>query len=111
VVGDAGVEPASIVLAHLDRNPDAGLHRELAAAGCWLEYDRPGRIKYGPDSDVLDLIGAVGPERILLGGDYARRGEQPIDWLLRRFVPRLDDAVAQRVLVANPAQAFAWQPR
>ena len=69
------------MLAHLDRNPDPGLHRELAAAGAWLSYDGIGRIKYGPDSAILGLIDAVGPERVLLGGDQARRSEHPIDWL------------------------------
>lgn len=103
------VPPQHVVLAHLDRNPDPGLHRELAAAGAWLAYDRPGRIKYGPDSEILELIDAVGPERILLGGDHARRTEQPIDWLFRRFVPRLDAEDARRILVENPARAFAWR--
>ncbi len=98
-----------VVLAHLDRNPDPGLHRELAQAGAWLSYDGIGRIKYGPDSAILDLIETVGPERLLLGGDQARRTEHPIDWLFTRFVPRLDADVAERVLVTNPAAAFAWR--
>ena len=96
------------MLAHLDRNPDPGLHRELAAAGAWLCYDRIGRIKYGPDSEILDLIERVGPERILLGTDYARRSEAPFDYLFRRFVPRLEPDLAHRLLVENPAAAFAW---
>lgn len=103
-----GVPPGRIVLAHLDRNPDPGLHRELASAGAWLCYDRVGRIKYGPDSEILALIDAVGPERLLLGGDHARRGEAPLDYLFRRFVPRLDPELADRLLVRNPAEAFAW---
>jgi len=106
-----GVAAGSVILAHLDRNPDPGLHRELVAAGAWLEYDRAGRIKYGPDSQVIELIDAVGPERILLGGDHARRNEHPIDYLFRRFVPRLDGATAQQILIDNPAKAFAWEPR
>jgi phosphotriesterase-related protein len=110
LLGAHGVRPQSVVLAHLDRNPDPGLHRELVAAGAWLAYDRPGRIKYGPDSEVLDLIAAVGPARILLGGDHSRRNEHPIEYLFRRFVPRLDDGVAGRILVDNPARAFAWEP-
>ena len=100
---------AGVVLAHLDRNPDPGLHRELAQAGAWLSYDGVGRIKYGPDSSILELIEAVGPDRVLLGGDQARRTEHPIDWLFRRFVPRLDEETAARILVTNPAQAFAWR--
>jgi phosphotriesterase-related protein len=110
LLGSLGVPAGRVVLAHLDRNPDAGLHRELTAGGAWLAYDRPGRIKYGPDSEVLELIEAVGPERLLLGGDHARRTEHPIDYVFRRFVPRLEPAVAHRLLVENPAAAFAWEP-
>ena len=40
---ELGVEPGSVVLAHLDRNPDAGEHAETAAAGAWLQLDGPGR--------------------------------------------------------------------
>jgi 5-phospho-D-xylono-1,4-lactonase len=103
-----GVPAGRIVLAHVDRNPDPGLHRDLAGAGAWLCYDRVGRIKYGPDSELLELIDAVGPERILIGGDHARRSEQPLDYLFRSFVPRLDADVASRITVENPAAAFAW---
>lgn len=105
---ELGVPAGRIVLAHLDRNPDPGLHRELAGAGAWLCYDRIGRIKYGPDSEILALIEQVGPERILLGGDFARRGEAPLDYVFRHFAPRLDADVAHRLLVENPAAAFAW---
>ena len=103
-----GVPAGRIVLAHLDRNPDPGLHRELADAGAWLCYDRIGRIKYGPDSEILGLIEQVGSERILLGGDFAHRDEAPLDYVFRRFVPRLEPEVAHRLLVENPAAAFAW---
>src|SRR5947208_621163 len=48
-----GVRANRIILAHLDRNPDVELHRELADRGVWLEYDTPGRIKYRPDSQLL----------------------------------------------------------
>ncbi|OLE77971.1 MAG: hypothetical protein AUG06_12255, partial [Actinobacteria bacterium 13_1_20CM_2_65_11] len=50
-----GVVPERIILAHLDRNPDLDLHVEVAARGVSLEYDTPGRIKYRPDSQLLDL--------------------------------------------------------
>ncbi len=34
-LGDAGVPPDRVALAHVDRNPDPGLHAELAAAGAY----------------------------------------------------------------------------
>lgn len=114
-----GVPADAVALAHVDRNPDPGLHAELAAAGAYLGYDGPARSKNWPDSVVLDcLIAAAGQgaaDRILLGGDVARRtryvaygGLPGLAYLGERFVPRLVRAggaeLAERVLVANPAR-------
>ncbi len=66
---------AGRLLVHLDRNPDPELHADIAARGVTLEYDTIGRIKYRPDSDLLDLIESVVAaghlERIVLGLDLA----------------------------------------
>ena len=121
----AGVSTDRILLAHLDRNPDVELHADLAARGVTLEYDTLGRIKYRPDSDLLDLIEALAAaghlDRIVLGLDLGRRdyfrsyeGGPGLRYLMATFVPRLrhrigDDAVRQ-VLVVNPARAFALRP-
>src|SRR5258705_6639398 len=40
---DLGVAPPSVILAHLDRNPDAGEHTAIAETGAWLQKDAPGR--------------------------------------------------------------------
>lgn len=115
-----------VVLAHLDRNPDPGLHAELAAAGAYLEYDGPGRAKYWPDSTILELIEAVAErghgDRLLCGGDLAGRhmsrahgGGPGMDYLFARFRPRLERelgaSLAERIFVSNPARAFAFAPR
>ena len=55
----AGLATDRIALAHMDRNPDAELHAEIAARGVTLEYDTIGRTKYHPDSLLLDLIEAM----------------------------------------------------
>ena len=72
-----GMAPDRIILAHLDRNPDAELHAEIAARGVYLEYDTIGRTKYHPDSDLLDLIERVVAaghgDRLMLGLDLGRR--------------------------------------
>lgn len=114
-----GVAADAVALAHIDRNPDPGLHAELAAAGAYLGYDGVARHKDWPDSVVLDcLVAAAGQgaaDRILLGGDVARRtryvaygGLLGLAYLGERFVPRLVRAggaeLADRVLVANPAR-------
>jgi predicted metal-dependent phosphotriesterase family hydrolase len=119
----AGVRRDKLVLAHVDRNPDPGLHLELAASGVYLGYDGAGRAKYWPDSILIDCLVAVaaggGSDRLLLGGDVARRssftaygGLPGMAYLPRRFVPRLRAAggeeLVSAVLVANPARAFSW---
>ena len=123
VLEAAGVRRDKLVLAHVDRNPDPGLHLELAASGVYLGYDGAGRAKYWPDSTLIDCLVAVaaggGSDRLLLGGDVARRssftaygGLPGMAYLPRRFVPRLQAAGGEElvgtVLVDNPARAFSW---
>jgi phosphotriesterase-related protein len=118
----AGVPPSRVALAHLDRNPDPGLHLEVAAAGAFVGYDGWARPKYFPDSTLLDCLLAVveggGANAIVLGGDVARRsafraygGMPGLDYLPRRVVPRLrsagGEALVRRLLVDNPARLLA----
>ena len=118
-----GVPPTSVILAHVDRNPDAGEHAETAATGAMLQLDGPGRTKYWPDSTILrliaDLAGAGHADRLLLGGDTGRRGMlraygggPGLDYVFARFKPRLERELgaelSDRIFVANPARAFAW---
>jgi 5-phospho-D-xylono-1,4-lactonase len=121
-----GVPPEAQILAHLDRNPDAGELAEIAATGAWLELDGPGRTKYWPDSTILALIDALAARghagRLLLGGDAGRAsmlraygGGPGMDYLFARFKPRLErelgEELSQRLFVENPAQAFSFQRR
>jgi phosphotriesterase-related protein len=124
-LGGLGVPAGSVVLAHLDRNPDPGEHAETAAAGAWLQFDGPGRTKYWPDSTILALIADLAERghagRILLGGDTGRAssmraygGGPGLDYVFARFKPRLERELGQelsdRIFVANPARAFAFEP-
>ena len=117
-----GVRPERIILAHLDRNPDLELHSEVAARGVFLEYDTPGRIKYRPDSQLIDLIESMAAAghggRMLLGLDLGQRdyfraygGGPGLAYLMETFVPRLrrriGEAAVDAILVANAARAFA----
>lgn len=123
---DLGVPPTSVVLAHLDRNPDPGEHAETAAGGAWLQLDGPGRTKYWPDSTILGLIADLAErghaDRLLLGGDTGRRsmmraygGGPGLDYLFARFKPRLERELgrelSEQIFVANPARAFSFVPR
>ncbi len=121
-----GVPTHRVVLAHMDRNPDAELHAELAARGVTLVYDTVGRIKYRPDSALLDLIAemvAAGHgERLLVGLDLGSReyfaaygGGPGLRYLMDTFVPRLrrriGEAATDAILVANPARTYALRPQ
>jgi 5-phospho-D-xylono-1,4-lactonase len=120
---ELGVPPDRVILAHVDRNPDAGEHAETAATGAWLQLDGPGRTKYWPDSTILRLISDLAErgcvDRLLLGGDTGRRsmlraygGGPGLDYVFARFKPRLERELGRelsdRIFVANPARAFAF---
>ena len=51
-----GVDAGRLVLCHVDKRPDIGLHRELAQAGVLLEYDTFYRPKYQPERHVWPLL-------------------------------------------------------
>ena len=120
-----GVSSRHVVLSHVDRNPDLGLHRELARRGAYLEYDGPGRIKYFPESTLLELIRgmfAAGLDsQILIGGDTARRsywkaygGGPGIAYTQEYFVPRMrregfDERGIHTIFVTNPSVAFQFR--
>ena len=120
-----GVPPTAVILAHVDRNPDAAEHGETADAGATLQLDGPGRTKYWPDSVILQLIADLAEgghaDRLLLGGDTGRSGMMRaygggpgLDYAFARFRPRLERDLgadlAQRIFVTNPARAFAREP-
>jgi 5-phospho-D-xylono-1,4-lactonase len=50
------VNPTQIVLCHMDKRMDIGLHSELAKAGILLEYDTFFRSKYSPEENLWSLI-------------------------------------------------------
>jgi phosphotriesterase-related protein len=121
-LGELGVPPERVILAHVDRNPDAGEHAATAATGAWLQLDGPGRTKYWPDSTILGLISELTErghaDRLLLGGDTGRRsmfraygGGPGLDYVFARFKPRLERELGRelsdQIFVANPARAFA----
>lgn len=114
-----GVAAERVVLAHADRDPDAGLHASLAERGAYLGYDGFARPRTRSDAELLALtvaaVEAGAGERIVLGGDVARRtryaaygGMPGLAYLGERYLPRLrealGDASVDGMLVANPAR-------
>ena len=97
---EAGVPLTRVLICHLDRNPDLFLHKQVIERGAFLEYDTPSRFKYQPESIVIalmrSLIEAGYGDRLMLGGDMARRsylkaygGGPGFEYLLTEFTPRL----------------------
>lgn len=122
-VNSGGVPESRVVLAHADRDPDAGLHLELAGRGAWLGYDGMGRSRTRSDAELLELTvrvvegGAV--DSILVGNDVARRtrylaygGMPGLGYLGERYLPRLrealGDAPVERMLRENPQRFLTW---
>ena len=74
---DAGVDPAHIVLSHVDKVVDRGYHREMLATGAFVEYDGSFRWGDGPNG-TIQLLGWMAEDglldRIVLGMDAARQG-------------------------------------
>jgi 5-phospho-D-xylono-1,4-lactonase len=120
-LGGEGVPAERVLLAHMDRNPDPHLHEELAARGAWLLYDTVGRVKYRPESTLLDLIERVVAAghggRLLLGTDMGRRGMLRAygggpgmavlgEVFLPRLAARLGQSFMDQIMRENPAAAL-----
>jgi predicted metal-dependent phosphotriesterase family hydrolase len=75
---DSGLLPNQLVLCHMDKRPDTGLHKELARLGILLEYDTFYRSKYDPSANLWPLIEqmvtAGFSDRIALATDMAEAG-------------------------------------
>lgn len=130
LVHQEGVDPARLTIAHMDRNPDAWLHRKVAETGAFFSFDGITRVKYYPEDVrtrcILDLVRAGHEDQILIGGDIARKtmfasygeGGLGMGFILEKWVPRFIDeageqgldgaALIDKFLVQNPQRAFAF---
>jgi 5-phospho-D-xylono-1,4-lactonase len=72
---DWGVRPGQIILCHMDKRPDLGLHAELAQEGVLLEYDTFYRPLYQPELHLWLLIAQMAAaglgDRVALATDMA----------------------------------------
>ena len=120
--GELEVPPARVILGHLNRSPDQRMHRDVAKAGPFISFDGPSRANHATDWRLLDSIVALAEaghaDQLLLGADTttararAATGEGPgMPFLLRGLRPRIERecgaALATKILVDNPARAFA----
>jgi len=56
LISKRGLTPNRLVICHIDKRPDCGLHKELAQSGFLLEYDTFFRQKYEPEKNLWPLI-------------------------------------------------------
>jgi phosphotriesterase-related protein len=120
---DLGVRPERQIYCHLDRAaPDIAVHRELAAAGAYIEYDTIARPKYHTDADearlVLGMIEAGYAGRLLMSLDVTRErlagygGTPGLDRLLKEFIPLLGtygvtEEILNIIFIKNPADVYS----
>lgn len=117
----AGYTADRFVWIHAQKDPDFGLHREVARRGAWLEYDGIGA---GDDEYYLTALSRAGEagllDRVMLSQDRgwfdpAKPGggtPQPFTYLVEEFLPRLraaglTDETIHRLTHTNPYRAFA----
>ncbi|GAA0583432.1 phosphotriesterase [Streptomyces crystallinus] len=113
--GETGVAPDRVILGHLNRSPDSAVHRQAAAEGAYLGFDGPSRANHATDWRMPEAMRALADagfgDRLLLGGDTVTPDTPGMPYLLRRVRPRLalelGEELVERVLVGNPAGAFA----
>lgn len=117
-----GLPAGRLVLCHIDKRPDAGLHRELAQGGVLLEYDTFFRPRYEPDRHVWPLLeqmvraGLAGA--IAIGTDMADLAlwrEIGPAGLVTAILPRLqalglDQGTIRRLIGQNIAGRLVCRP-
>ncbi|GAC68368.1 phosphotriesterase family protein [Gordonia soli] len=117
---DLGVDPAKVLIGHLDRNLDYGYLREVAQTGVWLGFDHWTKPKYPSDElrvEYVERLFAEGFTRVMVSGDLGRPSYQPhhgggpgFAGLLKQIRERLSADIAEQVLVTNPREFFAFTP-
>jgi len=131
IVKQEGVDPSRLTIAHVDRNPDPWIHRKAAETGVYLCFDGVSRVKYHPESVLIDcilkLVARGHEKQIMIGGDIARRtmyrnygeGGLGLGYILESWVPRFIEEAGEAgfdgrklirtFMVENPKRAFAFR--
>jgi predicted metal-dependent phosphotriesterase family hydrolase len=120
---ERGVDPGHLVLSHVDKIVDRGLHQELLSAGVTLEYDQGFRWRDRPNGTLQLLQWMLEDgfgDRIVLGMDAARQGylhayggSPGLTFLLGEFSVAMagrgiDEAARRCLFVENPARVYAF---
>lgn len=127
---EEGVDPASVILGHLDQLDDFDTHYQLIKRGAFLGYDSIPKTKYNTKERAIDYIIRFAKEglhtQILISGDFARQnyfkgygGELGLDYLLTSFKQELNQRLlesgldAERIIddlfINNPRRALSFK--
>jgi phosphotriesterase-related protein len=115
LISGAGVPPSRFVWVHAQNEKDPAVHREMAAAGAWVEFDGIQE-KSAPwhEECIRSLARHRLLHRILISQDsgWYRVGEpgggdyRGYTYLYTHFLPRIGMDWGRQLLIANPAAAF-----
>jgi len=117
-----GVDPARLIIGHLDLANDIDLILKGLDAGVYIEFDTIGKTSYLPDKTRIDFIktccerGYV--RQLLLSMDITRRSHLKANngpgypYLVDNFLPRLleagiSQALIDDMLIHNPDRIFS----
>jgi phosphotriesterase-related protein len=130
ILKDEGFDLHNISFGHMDRNPDPYIHKKVAQTGAFICFDGLGKVKYHPDSLVIDLIFSLVKngfqKQILVSGDTARRSYYKsyseaigLPFILKSWRPRLIDESNQHgfdgeelvkdIFINNPKNCFSFK--
>ena len=123
IIEAAGYTADRFIWIHTQAEPDFTLHLELAARGCWLEYDSIGSEHPGDEqliSWIQQLLALGYGDKLLLSHDRgwydpSKPGggtPQPYTYLCETFLPKLRaagiaEATITQLTQHNPFQAYA----
>jgi phosphotriesterase-related protein len=126
ILMEEGVDPARVIIGHLDFALDEPYLRRVLETGAFVSFDQISKTKYAPDEAraamVKTLVDAGHEEQVLLSGDLARKsyltaygGGPGWAYLIERFpalvrAAGVDAATVRRIFVDNPGRALTIRP-
>ena len=119
-----GLEAERQIYCHLDRAvSDLSVHKKLAYAGAYLEYDTIARPKYHTNEVeiplILEMLNSGFADRMLMSLDVTGArlkgygGVPGLDYILKEFIPELqsvgvDEKKINTIFIYNPAKVFSF---
>jgi len=125
-VMEEGVSPQALIIVHADSIKQFDVHLELARAGCWVEYDKVGKLDTARHVKLIkDFIDAGFIDRLLLSHDagWYMVGEKDGGEKIRGYTSISDELVPaliragitqkqiNTIMIENPAKVLTIRVR